>query len=79
MCKSCVHGVQTMVKTMRSVHKLYAVLHNPRELPVRKRELYAKTPQLRTLAFSTSNLGYFNLLQAQLYSLSTVPIIRAIK
>jgi hypothetical protein len=79
MCKSCVHGVQTMVKTTQPVHKLYAVLHSLQKLPVRKRKLYAKTPQLHTPTFSTSNIQYFNLLFAQLYPSSTVPIIRAIK
>ena len=79
MCKTCVHAVQTMVKSLLAVHILCADFVGTMRAWVYNRYLYQFSAQSRTPYLSTVFWAQINLLSAVLYPLSTVPIIRAIK
>jgi hypothetical protein len=79
MCKSCVHMVQTLLKSLSAVHILCSDLYASAQAPVSKRRLYQYSPQQHTPSLSTHIFLLSDLLMSQLSSLSTVPIIRANK
>lgn len=78
MCKSCVHGVQTLSKSRFAVHNLCAIMSTTPRHRVGKRYLSYYSTQHFTLAFSTDILSHLSLLCRPLSTPSTVPIIKTI-
>jgi hypothetical protein len=79
MCKTRVQTVYYLLKKPSAVHKLCAAWGHFSTRGVSNWYFSIVLTRRSTPTFSTSFFAHFNLLFAQLYPQSTVPIIRTVK